>query len=184
VKSKENEAMNARKAQQTTTAFLMLGLVVFLGCYHTPIETSGDSPAPLQMAPGQEASAHGNYEDSLSGGQIFTMYCGYCHFPRSLAERPLASYKNAAAHMRVVADLTGKEQAKLLEYLRRWHDVPAAEQRETPALNRFFYSQPINELRQQQPKPAPDLPGGPRPGASNEAGPGQPPPGSSPQEAR
>jgi hypothetical protein len=132
----------------------------------------------------QTAQDHGNYEDSLTGGQVFTMYCGYCHFPRSLAERPLANYRTATAHMRVVADLTGKEQAKLLEYLRRWNDIPAAEPKEAQAPNRFFYSQPINELRQQKSRTAPDLPGGPRPGATNEVGTGQPPPGNGPQEGR
>jgi hypothetical protein len=177
--------MNAGKARTRTTAFLAAGLLAVLGCYHTPINTSSNSPAPLQRpAPDQDSQVHCNYEDSLTGAQVFTMYCGYCHFPRSLAERPLANYKTAAAHMRVVADLTGKEHAKLLEYLRRFHDVPAGDQRETSPPNRFFYSQPINELRQNQPKTGPDLPGGPRAGASNEAGPGQPPPGSSPQEGR
>ena len=176
--------MNATKARKKTSVFLLAGLLVVLGCYHTPINTA-DSPAPLQgQPPGQEACTHGNYEDSLTGGQVFTMYCGYCHFPRSLAERPLANYKTAAAHMRVVADLTGKEHAKLMEYLRRFHDVPSPEQQETQGPNRFFYSQPINELRNQQPKTAPDLPGGPRPGATNESAPGQPPPGRSPQEGR
>ena len=177
--------MNARKARRKSTALVLAGLLVVLGCYHTPINTSVDSPAPLQAPPlGQEAHGHGNYEDSLTGGQVFTMYCGYCHFARSLAERPFANYKTAAAHMRVVADLTGKEHAKLLEFMRRFHDIPAAGHEETPAPTRFFFSREINELRDQQPKTGPDLPGGPRPGATSEASPGQPPPGSSPQEAR
>ena len=176
--------MNARKSRTKTTAVLLAGLLAVLGCYHTPINT-GDSPAPLQgPGPGQGGCASRNYEDTLTGGQVFTMYCGYCHFARSLAERPFANYKTAAAHMRVVADLTGKEHAKLLEYLRRFHDLPSPEQQETQGPNRFFYSQPINELRNQQPKTAPDLPGGPRPGATNESAPGQPQPGRSPQEAR
>jgi hypothetical protein len=86
--------------------------------------------------------------------------------------------------MRVVADLTGKEHAKLLEYLRRFQDVPPPGEQESSVPNRFFFSQPINELRQQQPKTAPDLPGGPRAGATSEVSPGQPAPGVSPQEAR
>jgi hypothetical protein len=177
--------MNATGARKATTFFLMVGWFVLAGCYHTPIESAADSPAPLRMPPpALEGEDQGCYEDSLTGGQVFTMYCGYCHFPRSLAERPLANYRTAAAHMRVVADLTGKEHAKLLAYLRRWHDVPPPEQRESPAPNRFFFSQPINELRQQQPKTGPDLPGGPRAGATSETSPGQPPPGSSPQEGR
>jgi hypothetical protein len=86
--------------------------------------------------------------------------------------------------MRVRANLTGEEYAKLMAFLRRWHDVPAPEQQETPSPKRFFFSQPIPELRQQQPRTAPDLPVGPRPGAMDEASPGQPPSGSSPREAR
>lgn len=176
--------MNARKAQKATLPILMAGLFVLLGCYHTPIDTA-EGPAPLRMPPpGPEAHAHGSYEDSLTGGEVFTMYCGYCHFPRSLAERPFANYRTAAAHMRVLADLTGKEHDKLMEYLRRWHDVPAPELRDAQAPNRFFYAQPLNELRQQQPKAAPDLPGGPRPGATSATDPGQPPPGTGPQEGR
>jgi hypothetical protein len=180
--------MRARKTRTMAAAVLLGGLTVLHGCYHTPIDTGEKSPAPLQAAPGEQehaqGHAHGNYEDSLTGKQVFTMYCGYCHFARSLAERPLANYRTAAAHMRVVADLTGKEHAKLMEYLRRWHDIPSPGQRETLAPNQHIFAQPINELRQQQPKTAPDLPGGPRPGATSEASPGQPPPGSSPQEAR
>jgi hypothetical protein len=179
----EQKAMKVKKAHKATGPFLMVALFIALGCYHNPINPPPDSPAPLRMPPpGQEG--HCNYEDSLTGGQIFTMYCGYCHFPRSLAERPFANYQTAAAHMRVVADLTGKEHAKLLEYLRRFHDVPPAGQQESPVPTRFFFSQPINELRQQQPKTAPDLQGGPRAGATSEASPGQPAPGVSPQEAR
>ena len=165
-------------------ALLILGLSALAGCLHTAIETTPPSPAPLRMPPPGHDHGNCSYEDSLTGGQVFTMYCGYCHFARSLAERPFANYKTAAAHMRVVADLTGKEHAKLLEFMRRFHDIPAAGHEETPAPTRFFFSREINELRDQQPKTGPDLPGGPRPGATSEASPGQPPPGSSPQEAR
>jgi hypothetical protein len=112
------------------------------------------------------------------------MYCASCHNARALAERPFSSYQNAAQHMRVRANLTGEEYAKLMAWLRRWHDVPSPEQRDSPAPTRFIFSQPINELRDQQPKTAPDLQGGPRQGATNEASTGQPPPGSSPQEGR
>jgi hypothetical protein len=86
--------------------------------------------------------------------------------------------------MRVVADLTGQEHAKLMEYLRRFADVPPPGQQETPAPTRFFFSREINELQKQQPKKAPDLPGGPRPGATGENSPGQPPAGTGPQEGR
>jgi hypothetical protein len=176
--------MNTGKARTTSGALLVLGFALLVGCYHTPVNTD-QGPAPLRTPfPGQDARACSNYEDSLTGAEIFTMYCGYCHFPRSLAERPLANYRTAAAHMRVVADLTGKEHAKLLEYLRRFHDVPSPGLEESPAPNRFFFSQPNAELRQQQSKLGPDLQGGPKLGATSEISPGQPAPGVSPQEAR
>jgi hypothetical protein len=158
-----------------------------LGCYHSPVDVSESTqgPAPLRVpAAGPESKSCGCYKDSLTGGQIFEMYCGYCHNARSLAERPFSNYKNVAQHMRVRANIPGEDYAKLVAWMRRWSDVPSPEQSETPAPNRFIFSQPINELRQHQPKTAPDLPGGPRPGATSEASPGQPAPGNSPQEAR
>jgi hypothetical protein len=135
-------------------------------------------------SPAQEGEACGCYEDALTGGHIFEMYCGYCHNARSLAERPFSNYKNVAQHMRVRANITGEEYAKLMAWLRRWHDVPSPEQREVPSPKRFFFSQPIPELLQEQSKTASDPVAGPRPGATDEASPGQPPPGSSPREAR
>jgi hypothetical protein len=53
--------------------------------------------------------------------------------------------------MRVRANLTGKEYAKLMEFLRRWHDVPPPNPPVEPSPKRFFYSQPIAELRPQEP---------------------------------
>jgi hypothetical protein len=101
------------------------------------------------------------YEDSLTGGKVFAMYCGYCHNAPSLAERPFASFKNVAAHMRVRANLTGKEYARLMEFLRRWHDVPPPTAPVEPSPKKLIFSQPINELRpkappkEEAPKPAP-----------------------------
>jgi len=51
--------------------------------------------------------------------------------------------------------------------MRRWNDVPPPNAGvDTPSPKRFFYSQPIPELRQQPVQPPPDLPAGPRPGLS------------------
>jgi hypothetical protein len=177
--------MKANKAPNAAAACLIVGLSILLGCQHTPIDCAADSPAPLRMpSPRHELEGACGYEDSLTGGQIFTMYCGYCHFPRSLAERPLANYRTAAAHMRVAADLTGKEHAKLMEYLRQWHDVPPPGQHEESTPVRFIFSQPIPELRDQQQKTLPDLQGGPRANVNDEGSPGQPPSGVSPREGR
>lgn len=165
---------------------LMAGVILSaIGCYHTPIDTSdyAQGPAPLRMSsPGKEGCDC--YEDSLTGGQIFTMYCNYCHNAPSLAERPFSNFQNVAAHMRVRANLTGQEYAKLVEFLRRWNDIPPPTPPVEPSPKRFIFSQPIPELRPQQPKEGTDLPAGPRPGATDEVSPGQPPPDGAPRAAR
>ena len=96
---------------------LYAGLLGFgvLGCVHSPIDLS-QGPAPLRMPrPGSDAQS---FEDSLTGGEVFAMYCNQCHNARALAERPFANYQNVAAHMRVRAQFTGEEYEKLLEFLR------------------------------------------------------------------
>jgi hypothetical protein len=160
------------------------GLLIVLGCQNTPIDVSEYSRGPVPLREPGPVEEGCCYEQSLQGFHIFEMYCSYCHNARSLAERPFSNYQNVAQHMRVRANLTGKEYAKLMAWLRRWHDVPSPEQRAVPPPKGFFYSQPIAELRQQQPKEAPDLPAGPRAGATDEASVGQPPPGSAPRETR
>ena len=142
--------MSARELLKLSTVLVMVALLAPLGCYHTSVDTSEytQGPAPLRMpSPGRQSGACCSYEDSLTGGKVFTMYCGYCHNARSLAERPFASYQNAAAHMRVVANLTGKEYAELLEFMRRFHDIPPPHPAEEPSPKRFFFSQPIAELK-------------------------------------
>jgi hypothetical protein len=79
------------------------------------------------------------------------MYCGYCHNAPSLSERNFANFRNVAAHMRVRANLTGKEYAKLMEFLRRWNDIPPPHPPTEPSPKRFIFSQPIAELRPQTP---------------------------------
>jgi hypothetical protein len=101
-------------------------------------------PSPARVAEGCDC-----YEDSLTGGQIFAMYCGYCHNAPALAERPFSNYKNVAAHMRIRANLTGKEYARLMEFLRRWNDVPPPNPPLEPSPKRLIFSQPIAELRPQ-----------------------------------
>ncbi len=134
--------------------FLLLGTAALapLGCYNTPVAVSdlAQGPAPRRLPP--PGAACGCYEDSLTGGQIFDMYCGYCHNAPALAERPFSNFQNVAAHMRVRANLTGKEYAKLVAWLRRWHDVPPPHPPIEPSPKRFIYSQPIAELKPEQEK--------------------------------
>ncbi len=139
---------------------LVAGVVWLAGCRSTPVDTSdfARGPAPLRQ-PSPARSQATSYEDSLNGGQVFAMYCAACHNARSLAERPFSNYKNVATHMRVRANLTGKESAELIAWLRRWHDVPPPHPPVEPSPKRFFFSQSINELRQEQQV----APAGPRP---------------------
>jgi hypothetical protein len=126
------------------------------GCYSTPVDVSegGRGPAPLRIPfPGERADGCSCYEDSLTGGQVFAMYCSYCHNAPSLAERPFSNYKNVAAHMRVRANLTGKEYAKLMEFLRRWHDVPPPNPPQEPSPKRLMFAQPIAELQKESVTP-------------------------------
>jgi hypothetical protein len=140
----------------------LVGLVgaVAIGCQSAPIDLA-EGPAPWrEPGPGGAES----FEDSLTGGEVFAMYCNQCHNARALGERPFASYQNVAAHMRVRANLTGEEYAKLMEFLRRWHDVPSPTPPVDPSPKRLIFPQPIAEVRDQSGPP-------PRPAA---AGPNQP----------
>jgi hypothetical protein len=139
------------------SALLCSEALCLTGCYHTPVDTSehGQGPAPGRMpSPAKEATAGCSYEDSLTGGQVFSMYCGSCHNAPSLAERNFANFSNVASHMRIRANLTGKEYAKLMEFLRRWHDVPPPNPPIAPTPNRFNFTQPIAELRDEGKAPA------------------------------
>ncbi|MDE2509086.1 MAG: hypothetical protein KGM43_17925 [Planctomycetota bacterium] len=139
---------------------LLIGVFGFagVGCRSTPIDLA-DGPAPLRTPrPGPDAES---YEDSLTGGEVFSMYCNQCHNARSLGERPFSNYQNVAAHMRVRANLTGVEYAKLMEFLRRWHDVPSPTPAVEPSPKRLIYSQPIAEIRDElvpEASPAPAEP--------------------------
>jgi hypothetical protein len=88
-----------------------------------------------------------SYEDSLTGGQVFSMYCSSCHNAPALSERNMANFRNVATHMRVRANLTGKEYAKLIEFLREIHDIPPPHPPVEPSPKRFIFSQPVPELK-------------------------------------
>lgn len=133
------------------------GTLPMLGCSNTPVSVAR-RPAPLREPAPDEGG--GSYEDNLTGGQIFDMYCKQCHNPRPIAERPLANFKNVAVHMRVRADLTGKEYSKLMEFFRRFHDVPNPNPPDEPPPKRFIFNQPIPELQKEAgpPKAIPPVP--------------------------
>ncbi len=131
----------------------------------TAVLAAGRDPGPAPLRMPSPAKEGGTYEDSLTGGQVFKMYCGYCHNAPTLAERPYAQFRNVAAHMRVRANLTGKEYAKLMDFLRRWNDVPPPHPAVEPSPKRLIFSQPISELRPKEPAPEakPELLPAPKP---------------------
>jgi hypothetical protein len=150
-----------RRCARSKISLFVCGAVCLavLGCQNTPVNLE-NGPAPLREPSPAAADEAVSYEDSLTGGQVFAMYCSSCHVARSLAERPFASYRNVAMHMRVRANLTGKEYAKVLAFLRRWHDVPPPHPAVEPPPKRFFFNQPIPELQEEipAPKPMPPVP--------------------------
>jgi hypothetical protein len=147
-----------------------------LGCQSSPINLA-QGLAPFRQPRPEGAES---FEDSLAGGEVFAMYCNQCHNARQLAERPFASYQNVAAHMRVRANLTGEEYAKLMEFLRRWHDVPSPTPPMDPSPKRLIFGQPVAELREEQTNPpGPAAAAQPQPAAAPAARP-QPGPGAPP----
>jgi hypothetical protein len=142
---------NVRNPWVYGSALVLVGILAVAGCYNTPVNTSEyeQGPAPLRMPSPARQDGCECYEDSLTGAQVFTMYCGYCHNAPTLAERPFSNYQNVAAHMRVRANLTGKEYAKLTEFLRRWADVPPPNPPLEPSPKKLIFSQPTPELRKQ-----------------------------------
>jgi hypothetical protein len=156
-----------RKNRWSAWAVVLTGAaaLVVVGCYQTPVDLS-QGPAPLRMPPPEKQGDNCCFEDSLTGGKVFAMYCNQCHNARTLAERPFSNYKNVAAHMRSRANLTGKEYADLIEFMRRWHDVPPPNPPVEPSPKKLIFSQPVNELRPPQPlveeapQPKPAAPAG------------------------
>lgn len=155
MKKESGAPMRSTRSYWLAGAVPVLAVVLAAaGCYHTPIDTSdyAQGPAPLR-SPSPAKDTCGCYEDSLTGGQVFNMYCNYCHNAPSLAERPLSNFRNVATHMRVRANLTGKEYAKLMEFMQRWHDVPPPTPPVEPSPKRFYFSQPISEQQEMAPVP-------------------------------
>jgi hypothetical protein len=88
-----------------------------------------------------------DFEDSITGADVFQMYCSQCHNRRPMSERPFSNFRNVAAHMRTRANLTGEEYDKLVEWMRRIQDAPLPNPDVEPTPKRFIFSQPIPELR-------------------------------------
>jgi hypothetical protein len=135
------------------SAMLLATLVAGCEHFHSPHTVSrnysfGDAPVdPPESHESGECHEEGKYDDFVKGGVIFKNSCGCCHYARPLGERPFSNVEIYTAHMRQSAYLTGKEYRQLIYFMRRWHDVGPATPDVPPSPKRFFFSQPISELR-------------------------------------
>src|SRR5262245_58245748 len=89
---------------------LALTIPTLAGCWgppsaHTVSRNYSTGEAPVD--PPRDGGS--GFEDCVSGGRLFQLYCGSCHNARALGERPFANYEVAMSHMREQAYLTGKE---------------------------------------------------------------------------
>lgn len=138
-------------------ALLLAFSVAIFGCYNTfpDYSEAASGPTPLRGPSPKRVAEADSFENSLTGGEVYSMYCAECHNYRPLSERSFSNFKNVAQHMRVRANLTGKEYAKLVEFMHRWHDVPPPTAPVSPSPKRIIFAQPINELRDQKSPPTP-----------------------------
>jgi hypothetical protein len=136
---------------------------IFSGCQGPPLLPKDDpqgtrvsttsfvkGPAPLRMPSPDQNAGSDRFEDTVTGGQVYQMYCSQCHNRRPLSERPFANYRNVAAHMRTRANLTGKEYEKLFDFMRRVQDAELPLPDLEPSPKRFTFSQPIADLEPQR----------------------------------
>jgi hypothetical protein len=139
-----------RDSRYGSVRLLVLLVAAFpaMGCFNPPVDVS-QTPAPFRFRLMKNDELTGKWEDEVTGGQLFSMYCGYCHNARAIGERPFSNYQNVTAHMRVRALMTGEEQAKIEAFFRRWHDIPPASGPIEPTPKRQVFSQPIPELREE-----------------------------------
>ncbi len=141
--------------RRLAAAVLMLVTLTALGCYNTfpDFSEAARGPTPLRGPSPKRVAEADTFENSVTGGEVYSMYCSQCHNYRPLSERSFANFKNVAQHMRVRANMTGKEYAKLVEFLHQWHDIPPPTPPVSPSPKRTIFSQPINELRDQKSPP-------------------------------
>ncbi len=145
--------MSSTRTHWLGGAVLVLGgTLAGAGCSNTVVELTDFVRGPAPLRTPSPAGGSCCYEDSLTGAQVFEMYCNQCHNAPSLAERPFSSWRNVDAHMRDRANLTGKEYAKLVAWMRRWHDVPGPHPPVEPGPKKLTFSQPISELRDEAEK--------------------------------
>ena len=120
-----------------------------LGCYNPPVDVS-QTPAPFRfrLKKGEELS--GKWEDEVTGGQLFSMYCGYCHNARAIGERPFSNYQNVTrSHAGPGPDDrrgAGQDRGLLPP---RGTMFRRRARRSRPSPKRQIFSQPIPELREE-----------------------------------
>jgi hypothetical protein len=128
---------------------LLLAAAACAGCWMAPsAHTVSRNYGLREDVPVDPPDCHtGDCQSCLEGGRLYKYYCGSCHNARPLSERPFSNNEVTLAHMREQAYLTGREYRQLLHFLRRWSDLGPPTPDVEPSPKRFFFSQPLNELR-------------------------------------
>src|SRR5262245_48592700 len=130
-----------------TTWLVLAAVCLAAGCYGTP--SAHTFSRNYALRPDYPTDPPGGCDDEAyrEGGRLYQLYCGACHNARPLSERPFSNNDLTLAHMREQAYLTGHEYRQIMHYLRRWHDVGPPRPEVEPSPKRFFFGQPVNELR-------------------------------------
>ena len=134
---------------------IIVTVVLIFGCGVDSSHTYSRNYA-LTRTPVDPPKKRGKFDECTTGGELFRLYCSSCHNGRPLGERNFRASEAAMSHMRTQAYLTGEEYRKLMHFLRRWHNLGPPIPEVEPSPKRFFYSQPIAELKpNSEPLPAP-----------------------------
>jgi hypothetical protein len=177
-------ALKRRKRGHALAELFLVAAVLALaaGCETPSAHTFSRNYGQREDLPVDPPKPHSQAEDDCTnGGRLFKLYCGTCHNARPLGERPFSNYSVAVAHMRDQAYLTGKEYRQIIMFLRRWDNVGPATPTVEPSPKRLIYSQPLSELKEDNPAAgtAPPPPSGPAPrqvpDATKDSRSGQPP---------
>lgn len=84
----------------------LLGTVAFLASL---------ALVPAQAGPSQDDQPA---KKELNGAQVYRQNCGRCHQPRRPAERSDEEWEVIISHMRLRANLTGKEAEAVKKFLK------------------------------------------------------------------
>lgn len=93
------------------------GWKVLLGTMVTALAVSACATSQLSRGPGTVSLATRSQGRPMGRAELWAAHCARCHNLRQRTEFSPAQWAVVVNHMRVVADLPGKDYRALLEYL-------------------------------------------------------------------